>query len=75
MWVHNLAQEGSLEEVMATHFSYGCLENPMDRGAWWASSESRTRLKHVGTHATTIWQLAGGGGDLVVKLYLNFVTL
>ena len=47
----------------------------MDRGAWWASPESWTRLKQVSTHATTIWQLAAGGGDLVVKLYLNFVTL
>ena len=28
---------------------YSCLENPMDRGAWWATvhwvTESRTRLK------------------------------
>ena len=31
-----------------------CLENPMDRGAWWATvhgvSKSRTRLKQLGTH-------------------------
>ena len=38
-------------------FQYSCLENPMDRGAWWATahgvSKSRTRLSgwaHVCSH-------------------------
>ena len=34
---------------------YSCLENPMDRGAWWATvhrvTKSRTRLKRLSTHA------------------------
>ena len=34
---------------------YSCLENPTDRGAWWAIShrvaQSRTRLKQLSTHA------------------------
>ena len=34
---------------------YFCLENPMDRGAWWFAvhriSKSRTRLKRLSTHA------------------------
>ena len=34
---------------------YPCLENPMDRGGWWAmvhsSAKSRTRLKRLNTHA------------------------
>ena len=33
---------------------YSCLENPMDRGALWATvygvTESRTRLKRLSTH-------------------------
>ena len=29
-----LGREDPLEEGMATH---SCLENPMDRGAWWAT--------------------------------------
>ena len=33
---------------------YSCLENPMDRGAWWATvhgvAKSRTRLKRLSTH-------------------------
>ena len=34
---------------------YSCLENPMDRGAWWAVvhrfAQSGTRLKQLSTHA------------------------
>ena len=34
---------------------YSCLENPMDRGAWWATvhgvAKSRTRLERPSTHA------------------------
>ena len=33
---------------------YSCLENPMDRGAWWAAvhgiAKSQTRLKRLSTH-------------------------
>ena len=41
--VRSLGREDPLEEEMAAH-----LENPMDRGAWWATvhgvAKSRTRL-------------------------------
>ena len=33
---------------------YSCLENPMDRGAWWAAvhrvAKSQTQLKWLSTH-------------------------
>ena len=36
-------------EGNGTPLQYSCLENPMDRGAWWAAiygvAQSRTRLK------------------------------
>ena len=35
--VRSLGQEDPLEKEMATHSSYSCLENSMDRGAWWAT--------------------------------------
>jgi len=36
-WVQSLGQEDTLEKGMATHSSqYSCLQNSMDRGAWWA---------------------------------------
>ena len=35
---------------------YSCLENPMDRGAWWATvhgvTKSQTRLRRLSTHST-----------------------
>ena len=34
---------------------YSCLENPVDRGAWWAmvgrATKSRTRLKRLSTYS------------------------
>ena len=46
--VRCLGREDPLEEGMATHSSISCLENPMDRGAWWATvrgvAKSWTRL-------------------------------
>ena len=42
----------SLEEEVATQYS--CLENPTDKGAWWAVvhrvEKSRTRLKQLSIH-------------------------
>ena len=36
---------------------HSCLENPMDRGAWWATvhgvTESQTRLEQLNTHEHT----------------------
>ena len=38
MQVRSLGEEDPLEEGMATHSSqYSCLENPIDKGSWWAS--------------------------------------
>ena len=43
--VQSLGQEDPLPKGMA-RLQYSCLENPMDRGAWWASvheiTESQT---------------------------------
>ena len=49
MWVLSLGWEDLLEEGMGTHSSTLCLENPMDKGAWWAAvhgvARSRGRLR------------------------------
>ena len=34
-WVRSLSGEDPLEKGMA--IQYSCLEDPMDRGAWWAT--------------------------------------
>ena len=42
-WVRSLGQEDTLEKGMATQPQYSCLENPMDREAWWAIVHGVTR--------------------------------
>ena len=46
--VRSLGLEDPLEKRMATLPQYSCLENSMDRGAWWATvhavAKSWTRL-------------------------------
>ena len=45
---------GSPGEGHGTPLWYSCLENPMDRGAWWATvhevTKSWTQLKQLGVH-------------------------
>ena len=36
-WVQSFGWEDPLEEEMANPLQYSCLENPMDRGAGWAT--------------------------------------
>ena len=54
-WVWSLCQEDPLQEGMATHASYSCLENAMDRGAWRATvhgvAKSLTPMKQLSMHA------------------------
>ena len=47
----------SLGEGKGYPLQYACLENPMDRGAWWAIvhrvAKSQTRLEWLSTHTHT----------------------
>ena len=45
MRIRSLGQEDPLEEEMGAHScQYSCQENPMDRGAWWATVHGVTEL-------------------------------
>ena len=44
-WVGFLGWEDPLEKEMATHLD-SCLENPMDRGTWWATVHGVASVKH-----------------------------
>ena len=50
-WVRSLSWEDSLEKEKATQPQYSGLENPLDRGAWWAAvhgvAQSQTRLSDL----------------------------
>ena len=46
MWetpIQSLGWEDPLEEEMATHTSILAPQNPMDRGAWWATAYGVTK--------------------------------
>ena len=50
-WVQSLGWEDPLEEKTATHSSILAWENPMDRGAWWATVNGVAReLDTLSTH-------------------------
>ena len=56
----SLSWEEHLEKSMATDTQYSCLENCMERGAWWATllSMGSQRVRHSGTtntHTTPLW--------------------
>ena len=55
-WLKRLSMHACIGEGNDNPFQYSCLENPRDRGAWWAAvygvAQSRTGLK----------QLSGSGG-------------
>ena len=36
-WVQFLGQENPLAKGTGHPFQYSCLENPVDRGAWWVA--------------------------------------
>ena len=62
-WVQYLGWEDPLEKWHSNPLQYSCLENPMDRGAWWATvhrtAKSQTRLKtHTCIHALTVQDLS-----------------
>ena len=57
MQVQSLGQEDPLEEGHGNPLQYSCLENPMDRGPWWATvhgvTKSGTQLKQLSTQTQT----------------------
>ena len=65
MLIWSLGWEDPLEEGNGNPLQYSCLENPMDRGAWWASvhraakSQHHWAHTHTHTHTHSIWWLHG----------------
>ena len=58
-WIRSLGREDSPGEGDGNSLQYSCLENPMDRGAWWATvhrvTESDTS-ERLSTHAQRLNQ-------------------
>ena len=45
-WVPYLGQEDPLEKGDGNPLQYSCLENPVDRGAWWATVHGVESIGH-----------------------------
>ena len=43
MWVQSLGQEDPPGGGDGNPFQYSCLEDPMDRGAWWVTVHGLTK--------------------------------
>ena len=57
MWVWSLGWEDPLDEKISNSLQYCCLENPMDRGAWWATVHDRKELdmtERLSTHIVSM---------------------
>ena len=55
-----------------------CLENPRDRGAWWAAvhgvAQSRTRLKRLSSSSSSSMEVVGNTQALaILKFYFTEV--
>ena len=79
MEFRSLGQEDSLEEVITTHSSYSCLENPMDREAWRATIHSVTlahqaRITGMGCHDFLQGIFLTQGSKLHLLCVLIFLT-
>ena len=57
------------EEGHDNQLQYSCLENPMDRGVWWATvhrvAKSQTQLKRLGMHTCKV-KLNNASGMLTI---------
>ena len=55
---------------------YSCLENPMDRGAWWAQSMGSQRTRHKWNHLARAYRLDGKGEKYIciVNCVLNLYS-
>ena len=57
---------------------YSCLENPMDRGAWWATvrrvTKSQTRLKQFSTHTLACLYRTSSALRIVYMSFANIIV-
>ena len=59
--VRSLGREDPLETGNGNQLQYSCLENPMDRGAWWAAVHRVTKSQaRLSTHTAYYTALSKG---------------
>ena len=85
LWVQNhnqstlgkilLGVRGNVILVYLSLTKWSCLENPRDRGAWWAAiygvAQSRTRLMRLSSSSSSKWCVCWATGRRLVWLQLG----
>ena len=75
-WVRSLGWEDPLEKWMTTPLQYSCLENSMDKGAWWATVHEITESNMTEPLASSWWGNRGHDWKInPVGPCINFQTL
>ena len=67
--IPSLGWEDPLEKGVATPFQYSCLDNPMDRGAWWTIVHGLQRIGHdwvTNTHTHMLF------GEIHIQVFTHF---
>ena len=73
MRLQSLGREDPVEKEMATHCSILALENPMDRGAWWATVPGIAKSwKDMTVHAHALFNTLQN--DLILVLLLEALS-
>ena len=67
MQVRSLSRENTLEECHGNPLQCSCLENPMDRGAWWAAARRVTKSHTPLKWLTTLARNGGRAGEMGFK--------
>ena len=81
IWVQSLGWEDPHGGGNGNPLQYSCLENPIDRGAWWATvhgvTKSQTRLSdfHSLTHSLWAQNLSKLPGSFYLQLELQATML
>ena len=66
LWVQSLGQEDPLEESMQPTLVFSCLENPMDKGAWWTRVRKELDMTEAAhTHTTVFVSISLSKGILL----------
>ena len=78
-WIGSLGREDPLGEEMAAHSSIAW-ENPVDRGAWWATvprvvKSNRTESIHTSTSFIYIALLLSGSQQSEPVIHIHISTL
>ena len=77
-WLKWLSRRASIGEGNGSPLQYSCLENPRDRGAWWAAvcgvTQSQTWLKQLSSSSSSPRAIYFTHGSVYILMLLSHFT-